>query len=165
MRLILVNSIVWLCLHIVISRSLMHLPRSVFSPYHPSEAFFKARPFEQAGKFWRVHFYIHVWKSFFVETGSLLYVSEDKKSFHTKRLDTVKEFIEESKRLELIHWVLLIPAPYFFLWNPTWVGWAMVSYSLLINVPFIMIQRYNRVRLSTLQIRMEKMIKKGAVYR
>jgi len=53
----------------------------------------------------------------------------------------------ETRRAELTHWLLMVPAPFFFLWNPAWAGWVMIVYALLANCPFIMIQRYNRPRL------------------
>lgn len=53
----------------------------------------------------------------------------------------------ETQRAELTHWFLIPPAFLFFLWNPAWAGWVMVIYALVVNLPFIMIQRYNRPRL------------------
>jgi glycosyl-4,4'-diaponeurosporenoate acyltransferase len=35
----------------------------------------------------------------------------------------------------------------FFIWNPWWVGIVMIVYAILVNVPCIIIQRYNRIRL------------------
>jgi glycosyl-4,4'-diaponeurosporenoate acyltransferase len=38
-------------------------------------------------------------------------------------------------------------SPVFFVWNIWWVGIVMIVYAMLANMPCIMIQRYNRIRL------------------
>lgn len=53
----------------------------------------------------------------------------------------------ETQRAEWTHWVSMLPAPLFFIWNPVWAGWLMILYALIANLPFIIIQRYNRPRL------------------
>ena len=41
-------------------------------------------------------------------------------------------------------------SPLFFLWNRPWVGGLMVAYGILGNLPCILVQRYNRLRLTRL---------------
>ena len=53
----------------------------------------------------------------------------------------------ETCRAELTHWLTMVFAPFFFLWNKPFVGWIMIAYALAENVPLIMAQRYNRSRL------------------
>ena len=38
--------------------------------------------------------------------------------------------------------------PLFVLWNPPPIAAVMVAYGVLVNAPFIAIQRYNRARVS-----------------
>ena len=56
-------------------------------------------------------------------------------------------FARETCRAEATHWVIMLFAPLFFLWNPVGVGFFMILYALAENIPLIMAQRYNRYRL------------------
>ena len=42
----------------------------------------------------------------------------------------------------------MVPAPLFAIWNPPLGVALMVAYGVGINLPFIAIQRYNRIRVS-----------------
>ena len=80
-------------------------------------------------------------KSRYVRTMVKKNLGEDRSSKHTKRL------IEETCVAELVHWLLLLAGPLFRLISDSVFGLiASILYSLS-NVPFIMIQRYNRPRL------------------
>ena len=59
----------------------------------------------------------------------------------------LERFAVETRRAELTHWLILAASPWFFLWNPWWLGLAMVGYGIIANVPCLAIQRYNRARL------------------
>jgi glycosyl-4,4'-diaponeurosporenoate acyltransferase len=67
--------------------------------------------------------------------------------------DYLRRFVRETWRGELCHWVALGFAPVFFLWNPWWADLIMVGYALLANLPCILVQRYNRLRLLRLLVR------------
>ncbi|MPM50189.1 hypothetical protein SDC9_96925 [bioreactor metagenome] len=80
-------------------------------------------------------------KSRYMRTMVKKNLGEDRSSKHTKRL------IEETCVAELVHWLLLLAGPLFRLISDSVFGLiASILYSLS-NVPFIMIQRYNRPRL------------------
>lgn len=55
-------------------------------------------------------------------------------------------WVRESCRAELSHALSIPPALLFFLWNPFWVGIAMVAYAVVFNLPMIVAQRHNRGR-------------------
>jgi glycosyl-4,4'-diaponeurosporenoate acyltransferase len=61
--------------------------------------------------------------------------------------DYLDRFARETSRAEFGHWLTWALALTFFLWTPWQMGLFMVVYGGLINVPFILIQRYNRARL------------------
>ena len=60
----------------------------------------------------------------------------------------IERFIRETCRGELVHWVTLAFAPLFILWNPAWAIAVMMGYGIVANVPCIVTQRYNRLRLA-----------------
>lgn len=156
MRLVWVNIAVWLFFHVSISLGLLKVPYSYFGPDHPSDILFRERSFEQKGKLWRNVFYVHKWKDRLPDGASLFKMGYKKKQLADTTVETMQLFIMETKRAELTHLLLLLPAPLFFLWNPVWAGFVMVFYAIIVNVPFIIIQRYNRIRLAMIAQRRYK---------
>ena len=65
----------------------------------------------------------------------------------------LERFIIETWRGELCHWSALAFMPVFFLWNPWWGDLIIVAYALGANLPCILAQRYNRIRLMKLKRR------------
>ncbi|EXJ23195.1 Glycosyl-4,4'-diaponeurosporenoate acyltransferase precursor [Alkalibacterium sp. AK22] len=155
MRLIWINILAWLFFHFSISLSLMKLSDRFFQLSHPLNGLFKERPFEKNGTFWRDCFLVHKWKDALPDGASLFRMGYKKKKLPETRKASFQLFIKETKRAELTHWMLILPAPLFFFWNPVWAGWLMIVYALLANVPFILIQRYNRIRLSKVAQRLK----------
>lgn len=83
-------------------------------------------------------------------------LGEDRSSKHIKRL------IEETCVAELVHWLLLLAGPLFrFFSNSVFGVIASILYSLS-NVPFIMIQRYNRPRLIDFYLKI--LVREALVY-
>jgi len=66
--------------------------------------------------------------------------------------DYLARFILETCRAELAHVLPFLFYPLCLLWNPWPANLIMFLYAVLANVPFILIQRYNRARLLALQI-------------
>lgn len=155
MNLIWINVLAWLFFHFSISLSLMKLSDRFFQPEHPLNKLFKERPFEKSGRLWRERFLVHKWKDALPDGASLFRMGYKKKKLPKTRKASFELFIKETKRAELTHWMLIVPAPFFFIWNPDWAGWLMILYALLANLPFVIIQRYNRIRLSKVSSRMK----------
>ncbi|MGM0827837.1 MAG: hypothetical protein ACQEU4_06445 [Bacillota bacterium] len=56
-------------------------------------------------------------------------------------------FFHELNRAELSHWLQMIPAPFFYILNSEVESWVMFLYGILFNLPLILVQRYNRMRI------------------
>lgn len=153
MQLLLLDFFAWLFFHLTISLGLIKLPDRFFMSSHTLNNLFKERDFEADGTFWKEKLKVHKWKDKLPDGASLFHAGYKKKVLQGKDVPTIEIFIKETKRAELTHWLLMVPAPFFFLWNPVWAGWAMILYALLVNVPFILIQRYNRIRLNRISKR------------
>ena len=67
--------------------------------------------------------------------------------------DSIETFVQETRRAELAHWWALTAGPVFALWNPLRGVVLMVTYGVVVNAPFIAIQRYNRYRAQRLLAR------------
>ncbi len=59
-------------------------------------------------------------------------------------------FVRETRRAELAHWWALACGLLFVLWNPPLAAALLVAYGVAANLPFILIQRYNRFRIEAL---------------
>ncbi|WP_432418853.1 hypothetical protein [Cytobacillus spongiae] len=64
----------------------------------------------------------------------------------------------ELNRAELSHWLQMIPSPIFFLLNEGVVSWSMLLYGILFNLPLILVQRYNRLRITRLMLQCQPIV-------
>ncbi|WP_245585944.1 hypothetical protein [Paenibacillus pinihumi] len=91
---------------------------------------------------------IRSWKDRVPELGALFTGGFSKKALAAHSSGYYRVFAAETRRGEWTHWLSIAPAPLFFLWNEPAGGWLMIGYALAANLPFICIQRYNRLRLT-----------------
>lgn len=59
----------------------------------------------------------------------------------------LRRFARETMRGEATHWAVLCALPLFALWNPWWGMLINLLAGLVLNLPCIIAQRYNRHRL------------------
>jgi glycosyl-4,4'-diaponeurosporenoate acyltransferase len=109
----------------------------------------RERAFEDSGRLYE-RFGIRDWKDRVPECGSLF--GGRSKAVLGGR-GQLPAFARETRRGEYVHWAILAAGPLFALWNPPLLTLAMVAYGLAANVPFIMIQRYNRLRIARVMAR------------
>ena len=67
---------------------------------------------------------------------------------------TIERFLQETCVAECIHWVLMLFSPGLLLFLPGTSGIVATALYALSNIPFILIQRYNRPRLLRLYRRL-----------
>jgi glycosyl-4,4'-diaponeurosporenoate acyltransferase len=141
---ILLDIAVWLIIHMGVSYLMIHIPLASFDTEF---WLYKRRKWEKHGKIYAKVFRLKKWKKRLPDGAALFKKGFRKK--HLKELDDVylDDFIRETCRAELAHWVMFFLSPVFFIWNPWYVGIVMLVYALLVNLPCIAIQRYNRIRL------------------
>ena len=89
------------------------------------------------------------WKRLLPEGGAVFKGGFDKRRLRS-RADLPRHHVE-AKRAELGHWLALSATPLFWLWNPLPAAVVATGYGVVVNVPPILSQRYNRVRLERLQ--------------
>ncbi|WP_217587971.1 glycosyl-4,4'-diaponeurosporenoate acyltransferase [Lentibacillus saliphilus] len=141
---IVVDILAWGFFHIIISVICLKLPRSYFDQQH---TIYHIRSWEREGDFWQHVFKIKAWKDFIPDGTLILKQGFSKHQLPGRSIRDLILFLSESKRAELTHWLSILPAPLFFLWNPVWAGWVMIVYALLFNLPIIIVQRFNRARI------------------
>jgi glycosyl-4,4'-diaponeurosporenoate acyltransferase len=113
----------------------------------------RIRRFEANGRFYEGWLRIKRWKDRLPEAGNLFRGGTSKRRLPDHDREGLQRFAVETRRAELTHWLILAAAPWFFLWNPWWLGLAMVGYGIVANVPCVAIQRYNRARLLRMILR------------
>lgn len=112
--------------------------------------FFRSRTWKKNGKFWQEYFRIRSWKKLLPDGSLFIPSSYDQTHLQGTAEENLEKFILETVRAELTHWLMIPPAFFFFLWNPPWAGYMMLIYALILNLPLIITQRYNRPRLQRL---------------
>lgn len=110
---------------------------------------YRTRPWERDG-----HAYERVgikrWKDKLPEAGALFTGGFSKRSVRTRNREVLERFVIETRRAEWTHWTIMLATPVFIVWNWWWVEIAMVAYALAANLPCLLVQRYNRARLTRL---------------
>ncbi|HEX4867871.1 MAG TPA: hypothetical protein VFV32_09610 [Acidimicrobiales bacterium] len=89
---------------------------------------------------------IRRWKDRLPEAGALFAGGVSKRHLPSAAVGGLGRFVVETRRAELGHWLALVPGPLAVLWNPPVGAAAMVAYGVLVNLPFIAVQRFNRQR-------------------
>ena len=107
----------------------------------------RLRPFERSGRRYE-RLGIRRWKDHLPEAGALFAGGISKRSSGGR--NSLHRFAIETRRAEYTHWVLLAVSPLFALWNPWFLTIAMVAYAVVANLPFVIVQRYNRGRIERL---------------
>jgi glycosyl-4,4'-diaponeurosporenoate acyltransferase len=124
-------SLAWIC---------TNLPLRWFTPP-------RSFAWEHQGRCYEKIFAIRTWKDRLPDGASWLSNGFSKGKLADKTPEYLSRFICETWRGELCHWLAIALTPIFFLWNPLWADLVMFTYALLANLPCILAQRYNRVRL------------------
>jgi glycosyl-4,4'-diaponeurosporenoate acyltransferase len=145
---ILIDIIVWFIIHLGVVYFMVRLPAEGFDP---QSRLFRIRNWEKKGFFYQKYFRVKKWKTYLPDGAPFLgNRGFPKKELREKNPAYLRSFLLETCRAELTHWITMLFAPFFYLWNPLWVGFFMIFYISIENLPLIMAQRYNRSRLNSI---------------
>jgi glycosyl-4,4'-diaponeurosporenoate acyltransferase len=133
LRFFLVNAAWWAVVHTATGFFVHRLPASALQRGGVHR--WERRVYERVG--------IRRWKDALPEAGALFRGGVSKRSVRRSR---VGAFVIETRRAELGHWLAMVGGPVSMLWNPPTGDVAMVAYGVLVNAPFVAVQRYNRAR-------------------
>lgn len=113
----------------------------------------RPRAFETGGRWYRRRLRIDRWKDRLPEAGDLFRGGMSKRQVPSYDVAGLELFARETRRAELAHWWALLCGPVFVLWNPPLAATLLIGYGIVVNLPFILIQRYNRFRIEALLAR------------
>ena len=140
---IVLNVAGWLAIQLGFAWAFTKMPANWFNPPPPFA-------WERRGHFYEASFRIKAWKDHLPDAARWFGGGFAKGTLAQKSPAYVERFVRETWRGELCHWAALACTPVFFLWNPWWGDLIIVAYALAANLPCILAQRYNRVRLQRL---------------
>jgi glycosyl-4,4'-diaponeurosporenoate acyltransferase len=118
--------------------------------FNPHGFYFRRKTWEQEGDLYNTLFNVRKWKKKLPDGAAWFRTGFSKKRFRRKDPEYLQRFISETCRGEIAHWIMLLPSPIFYLWNPLWASIVMTLFGLIVNIPCIIVQRYNRFHLQNL---------------
>ena len=144
---ILLNAGAWLVIQLGVAAFSSRVPLARFDP---RGRLFRARAWERDGRVYDQILRAHVWKRALPDGAALFRSGFRKRRMRGRSSGYCTQFVLETCRAELSHWLALALLPLFFIWNPWQIALLMIPYAISTNVPCIVAQRYNRPRLSAL---------------
>ena len=144
---IVINIAVWLVIHLGVG---MSTPRMRPDLFNPQSWIYRQRNWERGGKIYKSLLKTKKWKRLLPDGVAAFRGGFKKKYLENADAAYLERCILETCRAEFTHWVILLSAFIFFVWNDWWIGLIMVAYGLAANMPCIIAQRYNRMRLQRL---------------
>jgi glycosyl-4,4'-diaponeurosporenoate acyltransferase len=140
---VLICFLLWPIIQVAISWCCLKIPDRC---YRADGFWFRTHPWEKGGLVYQTLFRVRVWKERLPDGGKAF-----RNGFQKKRLlDTspahIEKFLVESCRAELAHWLAILPFWIFGFIAPPIIIPMMLAYALIINVPCIIAQRFNRPR-------------------
>lgn len=151
--LIALNVLGILASHLLLAKLSVMLPARFFARDTWWSQSFK---WEDQGTIYERIFFIKKWKKYLPDGATLFKQGFAKKNLQDTSVDYYDRFILETRRAEFSHWVQILPAAGFYLFNPLWASLVITGYFLIVNLFPIITQRYVRPKLKKLKSRAEK---------
>ncbi|MGG1632785.1 hypothetical protein [Rossellomorea sp. NRS-1567] len=145
---ILLNIFAWVSIHIVFSFLTSRLTPKQLQRLSP---LFHSLEMEAGGGMYRF-LKIKKWKKYISDAGGWFRGGVNKNEIGLSSQQGRITFLLELNRAELSHWLQIMPAPFFFILNNRVESWVMFLYGILFNLPLILVQRYNRMRIVKIMV-------------
>ena len=107
----------------------------------------RLRPWEARGRRYDRWFRVRRWKDRLPEAGALFAGGWAKDRIRSFAPADLRRLAAETRRAEWVHWANIAFGASFALWTPWDVAVVMVVFGLVVHLPFVGVQRYNRARL------------------
>lgn len=145
---ILLIFICWFIFQLGAALLCLYLPDRFFNP---DLALFRTHAFEDEGRLYERLFRVRSWKQLLPDGGKLAKKrGYSKRYIHDFSEENLNRFLLESCRAEASHWLAILPFWVFGFFVPPHAILLMLLYALVINMPCIIAQRYNRPRIQSL---------------
>ena len=144
---LLLDFIAWLVINLSVAGVISRLRSESFNA---ETWLLKERNWEKQSRLYEYLFKIKKWKGWLPDGAEVSRKAFKKKHLQTADSAYIRVFILETCRAEILHWIIFLFGFVFFIWNPWYVGIIMIVYAGITNLPCILTQRYNRIRLKRL---------------
>lgn len=121
----------------------------------------RPRRFEAGGRWYERRLRINRWKDRLPEAGAFFAGGVSKRAIPGRAEGGIERFAAETRRAELAHWWSFAAVPLCLIWNAPLGVALMVAYGLVVNLPLIAIQRYNRSRIERIMARRRTARRRG----
>ena len=137
------NVLGWPLIQLTLARLFLLLPDARFAT---KTWLTRERQVEKNGQLYRQFLAIQRWKGLLPDGASWL-GGRPKKSLASRCPADLTKSAIETRRAETAHWCMLMCTPIFYLWNPGWACVVMTLYGFAANMPCIVVQRANRIKI------------------
>jgi glycosyl-4,4'-diaponeurosporenoate acyltransferase len=135
----------WLCINLGVSGIVSRFSADSFNP---GSWLYRVRGWEQKGRVYDGILRVKTWKRWLPDGAAVSRRAFRKKHLLNSDSGYLQTFLQETCRAEVLHWIIFLFCPVFFIWNQWYVGIIMIAYAAISNMPCIITQRYNRARLA-----------------
>ncbi len=142
-EIILLNATAWLLIQFGLAWWLTRISAGHFNPRSPLAQLWR---WEKSGRAYEKFFAIKRWKDSLPDGARWLGDAFSKADLRKRTPEFFEQFLRETWRGEVVHWLALLAVPLFAIWNPPWAVAVNGLYALAANLPCILVQRYNRSR-------------------
>ncbi|MFA7673131.1 MAG: glycosyl-4,4'-diaponeurosporenoate acyltransferase [Clostridia bacterium] len=137
--------ILWLVFQLSAVVICLKMPDRYFSP---DRFLYRGHKWEVNGIFYEKVLKIRKWKHLLPDGGAIVKSGFSKKHLTDHSKENLERFQTETCRAELTHFLAILPFWIFGLFTPPIVILFMFIYAVAVNMPCIITQRYNRIRLA-----------------
>ena len=141
---IIIDIAAWFVIHMSVSYI---MTRRALISFKPDSWLYRQRGWERNGRTYERVFRLKSWKKKLPDGAAVFKNGFEKKRLKETNQSYLQDFLSETCRAELTHWIVFLFGFVFFIWNIWWVGIFMVIYATIVNIPCIITQRYNRIKL------------------
>lgn len=151
-QIVVLNLVMIPIIHLSISWWFTKLPASRFEK---DSFLYRKRFWELGGRIYRRFFRIHLWKNRLPDAAPW-FSGVPKKNLASADPGYLRSFIAETRRGEAAHLAQIAALLITLVWNP-WpaAAVAIIVYAFLSNLPCILLQRHNRIRLQRVLDKLE----------
>ena len=142
------NVLLWPVIQLALAWGFTRMPVCWFHP--------PASPSFETVRFYEDVLLIKQWKNLLPDGAKWIGGAFHKSQMRATDPAYLNRFIVETWRGELCHCGALLFVPVFCLWNPWWGNCVILAYAIIANLPCLIAQRYNRLRLRHLLARMNQ---------
>lgn len=115
--------------------------------YSRTNWLFRERKWEKNGEVYQQWVKVRHWKKFLPELGDFVKSVFPKKQIKDFSKDYLELYLMECCKSEMTHWCIILSSLLFSLWNELPDAIVIFVIAIILNMPYIIIQRYNRPRI------------------